>query len=46
VELEIDGSRIDSMNLPAPRLEGPPVLSVRSWECLRLLALTIVAARP
>jgi len=45
VELELDGSRIDSMNLPAPRLEGPPVLSVRAWECLRLLALTIVAAR-
>jgi hypothetical protein len=45
VEFEIDGSRIDSMNMPAPRLEGPPVLSVRAWECLRLLALTIVAAR-
>ncbi len=45
VELELDGSRIDGMNLPAPRLEGPPTLAVRAWECLRLDSLTIVAAR-
>ncbi len=45
VELELDGTRVDSMNLPAARLEGPPVLSIRAWECLRIVSLTIVAAR-
>jgi hypothetical protein len=45
VELGIDGTHVDSMNLPAPHLAGPPAFQVRAWECVRLVSLTIVAAR-
>jgi tRNA A-37 threonylcarbamoyl transferase component Bud32 len=45
VVVKLDGTLPDRMDLPAPHLEGPPTLSVRAWECLRLVSLTIVAAR-
>jgi len=45
VALKLDGTALDRMELPAPHLEGPATLSVRAWECLRLVSLTLVAAR-
>jgi len=44
-EFALDGTNQDSMNLLAPHLVGPPALQVRAWECVRLVSISIVAAR-
>jgi hypothetical protein len=41
-----NGTTLGRMSLPAPRSEGPPSFSVRAWECLRLVSLTVEAAHP
>ena len=44
VELDLGGAR-DRFSVIPPRLEGAGSFALRSWECLRLVALTIEAAR-
>ncbi|MBK7643364.1 MAG: protein kinase [Planctomycetes bacterium] len=45
VQVKLDGSIIDRMDLPTSRLDAPPELVVRAWEPLRLLTFSIVARR-
>ncbi len=42
---EANGKRLALESVPPPRAEGASQLVLRAWECLRLTALTLEAAR-